>query len=158
MGKGRTACSACHWNGIHMDSRVREAVLIDEASAAVKAAMQSFDGTFGNVPFCNSTDFGMLSAEDQLDVQKTEMAHYRDRPDVSAVHFCLTSAHALLEISQTLLRQSTQLSPQEQERTWKRLAEDAKVAGRAAYRAVLILSDPSVARLAANDRARAATA
>lgn len=141
-----------------MNSRVREAVLIDDASAAVRAAMQSFDGTFGEVPFCSSTDFGKLSADEQVGVHQTEMAHYRNRPDVSAVHFCLTSAHALLEISQTLLRQSNQLSPQEQERSWKRLAEDAKVAGRAAYRAVLILSDPSVARLAANDRARAATA
>lgn len=141
-----------------MNSREMEALLIDDASAAVKAAMQSFDGAFGEVPFCKSTDFGMLSADEQVGVHQTEMAHYRDRPDVSAVHFCLTSANALLEISQTLLRQSSQLTPQEQERSWKRLAEDAKVAGRAAYRAVLILSDPSVARLAASDRARAATA
>jgi hypothetical protein len=141
-----------------MNSREREALLIDDASKAVKAAMQSFGGTFGEVPFCKSTDFGMLSADEQVGVHQTEMAHYRDKPDVSAVHFCLTSAQALLEISQTLLHQADHLTPVERERSWKRLAEDAKVAGRAAYRAVLILSDPSVARVASNDRARAANA
>lgn len=138
-----------------MDLREREVVLVDEASAAIEAAMQGFGGAFGSVPFCRSTDFGMLSAEDQVDVRQTEMAHYRDRPELSAVHFCLTSAQALLEISRTLLRQSAALSPQEQERSWKQLAEDAKLAGRAAYRAVLILSDPTVARLAANERSKA---
>ncbi len=129
-----------------MDSRAREAVLVQEASAAVMAAMTSFGDAFGRVPFCNSTDLGMLSAEDQAGVQQREWAHYRDHPDLSAVHFCLTSAHAMLEISQTLLRPPAQLSPQEQERQWKRLAEDAKLACRAAYRAVLILSDPGVDR------------
>lgn len=130
-------------------------MLVDEASAAIEAAMQGFGGAFGSVPFCRSTDFGMLSAQDQLDVQQSEMAHYRNRPELSAVHFCLTSARSLLEISRTLLRQSMELSPQEQESSWKQLAEDAKLAGRAAYRAVLILSDPSVGRMAASDRSKA---
>lgn len=132
-------------------------MLVDEASAAIEAAMQGFGGAFGSVPFCRSTDFGMLSAQDQVDVQQTEMAHYRNRPELSAVHFCLTSAQALLEISRTMLRQPLQMSPHDQERSWKQLAEDAKLAGRAAYRAVLILSDPSVGRMAASERTPAGT-
>ena len=100
----------------------------------------------GPAPFCQSTDFGVLDAQAQSDVKRREAAYYKDRPELSAVHFCLTSAQALLEISKTLMQQRQKLrSPQDQERHWKALAEEAKLAGRAAYRAVLILSDPSSA-------------
>lgn len=99
----------------------------------------------GPVPFCQSTDFSVMEPDQQNLVQRSEAAYYKDVPELSAVHFCLTSAQALLEISKTLVRHQAVLSPLEQERHWKALAEEAKLAGRAAYRAVLILSDPSSA-------------
>lgn len=118
---------------------------ISSASAAVDHAVDAFMKKHGPVPFCQSTDFGVLDATSQRDVQRMEAAHYKDRPELSAVHFCLTSAQALLEISKTLMQRQALRSPQDQERHWKALAEEAKLAGRAAYRAVLILSDPSSA-------------
>jgi hypothetical protein len=119
---------------------------IASAAAAVDHAVDSFMARHGPVPFCRSTDFGVLDAKSQVDVQRREAAHYKDRPELSAVHFCLTSAQALLEISKTLMQNQAARSPHEQERHWKMLAEEAKLAGRAAYRAVLILSDPSSAK------------
>ncbi len=128
-------------NGMH--SSTSENLSIATAAAAVDHAVGVFMDTHGPVPFCRSTDFGELDAKAQLDVQRREAAHYHDRPELSAVHFCLTSAQALLEISKTLMQRQIALSPREQELHWKALAEEAKLAGRAAYRAVLILSDPS---------------
>lgn len=128
-----------------MHSSSPENLSISSAAAAVDHAMEAFMNKHGPVPFCQSTDFGVLDAQAQSDVQRREAAHYKDRPELSAVHFCLTSAQALLEISKTLTQRQILRSPQDQERHWKALAEEAKLAGRAAYRAVLILSDPSSA-------------
>ena len=95
------------------------------------------------VPFFRPTDLDALPEVDQVSVRHAEIEQYRMRPAMSAVHFCLTSVTALLEITQTLITTPLSPSPQELERDWTRLAEDAKMAGRAAYRAVLILSDPT---------------
>ena len=127
--------------GMHSSSS--ENFSIATAAAAVDHALDSFMDRHGPVPFCQSTDFGVLDATAQRDVQRREAAHYHDRPELSAVHFCPISAQALLEISKTLMQRQIVLSPREQEHRWKALAEEAKLAGRAAYRAVLILSDPS---------------
>jgi len=50
---------------------------------------------------------------------------------------------AMLAICQSLIEQAPIQSPRERERRWKQLASDAKMAGRTAYRAALILSDPA---------------
>ena len=128
---------------IQMHSSSPENSSIASAAAAVDHAVDIFMQEHGPVPFCQSTDFGVLDAKTQGDVRRNEAAYYKDRPELSAVHFCLTSAQALLEISKTLMQRQSPRSPQDQERHWKALAEEAKLAGRAAYRAVLILSDPS---------------
>ena len=130
---------------IEMHSNSVENFSISTAAAAVDHAVDTFMEKHGPVPFCQSTDFGVLDVKAQLDVKRKEAAHYKDSPELSAVHFCLTSAQALLEISKTLTQRQFLRSPHEQERHWKALAEEAKLAGRAAYRAVLILSDPSAA-------------
>jgi len=129
-----------------MNSRTPEAFSVEAAAAAVSHARATFMAEYGAVPFCRPTDLGVLSPEEQGSVKNHESEHYRNRPELSAVHFCLTSAEALLEISRTLLAQPALRSPQENERHWKALSEDAKLAGRAAYRAVLILSDPASSR------------
>jgi hypothetical protein len=116
---------------------------IVSAAAAVDHAVDSFLEQHGEVPFCQSTDFAVMEPEQQKLVKRNEATYYQNVPELSAVHFCLTSAQALLEISKTLVQREVALSPIEQERHWKALAEEAKLAGRAAYRAVLILSDPT---------------
>lgn len=63
-------------------------------------------------------------------------------PERIAVHCCLTSACALLDVSQMLICRSVHLTPHEEARYWNTLVERTKVAGRAAYRASLALTDP----------------
>lgn len=62
---------------------------------------------------------------------------------LSAIQLCLTSVTGLLEITETLLVDKSEPTPYEKALGWQRLSEDAKGAGRAAYRAVLILADPN---------------
>lgn len=59
-----------------------------------------------------------------------------------AIQLCLTSVTGLLEISESLLQDIGEPTPYQQASSWQRLSEDAKGAGRAAYKAVLILADP----------------
>ena len=66
------------------------------------------------------------------------------RSEMDAIQLCMTSVGGLLEITDALVRPSVIApTPLERALSWKQLAEDAKCAGRAAYRAVLILTDPS---------------
>ena len=66
------------------------------------------------------------------------------RSEMDAIQLCMTSVGGLLEITNALVRPTTVApTPLERALSWKQLAEDAKGAGRAAYRAVLILTDPS---------------
>ena len=69
----------------------------------------------------------------------------RARPTLAAIHFCLSSATAVLKICHSLVDHEGPQSPHEREKLWKRLAVDTKVAGGAAYRAALVLADPSEA-------------
>ena len=65
-----------------------------------------------------------------------------DEPGRIAIQCCLTSASALLEVTQTLVQRPLQLTPYDQAEHWKRLVEHTKIAGRSAYRASLALADP----------------
>ena len=96
-----------------------------------------------NVPFTASTDLLSLSPNEEKRIRSNEEASYRTRPTLSAIHFCLTSSMAMLAICQSLIEQPPTQAPRERERRWKKLASDAKVAGRTAYRAALVLSDPA---------------
>lgn len=53
-------------------------------------------------------------------------------PGDTAMHFRLISAIALLEVSQVLLNQSSDHSPQDQERQWKTLVTHTNTADRSA--------------------------
>ncbi len=133
-----------------MDPKPHEAVLIESALAAIEHVLAR--ASEPAVPFHSPTELGRLPVELQQAMQQADEAAYRDRPAQSALHFCLTSASALLDVSQTLMNRPSDPSPQERERDWKALAEYTKIAGRAAYRAALILADPLA------DSARPATA
>lgn len=94
------------------------------------------------VPFHPTTDLLSLDENEQEQIRRGEDANYRGRPTMSALSFCLTSAISLLAIAHSLVDQPDVLSPIERDQLWKKLAAETKVAGRAAYRAALILSDP----------------
>ena len=93
------------------------------------------------VPFYGPTLLASMTAMDQGLAVRAEQARYEAQPEASALHFCVTSAIALLEVSQVLLNQTANPSPQERERQWKTLIAYTKTAGRTAYRAASILTD-----------------
>ncbi|WP_077002179.1 hypothetical protein [Variovorax sp. KK3] len=117
--------------------------LIENAMDAVQKAVDSVFTNQPAVPFHSNTDLLALDEKEREEIRRDEAANYRDRPTLSALSFCLTSAISLLAIAHSLIDQPEVLSPMEREELWKKLAADTKVAGRAAYRAALILSDPN---------------
>ncbi|MET0543531.1 MAG: hypothetical protein ABWZ88_17450 [Variovorax sp.] len=125
-----------------MNATPPELALIAGALAAIEKVLASAGHGLPEVPFFGNTALGALPPDARDAALREEEVSYRARPRESAIHFCLTSASALLDVSQTLLRQPPNPSPQDQAREWKALISHTKVAGRAAYRAALILADP----------------
>lgn len=116
--------------------------LVENAMDAVQQAVQYIFDNQPAVPFHPTTDLLSLDENEQEQIRRGEEANYRGRPAMSALSFCLTSAISLLAIAHSLIDQPDVLSPVERDQLWKKLATETKVAGRAAYRAALILSDP----------------
>lgn len=97
------------------------------------------------IPFFGITELQELAEDERMVATQTAERVYRERPESAAVHLCLTSATALLDVAQTLLNRTTTLSPEEREQEWNALVDYTKRAGRAAYRAALVLTDTKTA-------------
>jgi len=125
-----------------MDSRPTEAALIARALAAIEQVLaRSTAHGADAVPFWGPTDLGALPADDQHAVREREWQSYRAKPEHSARCLCLEAASALLDVSQMLVNLPPNPSPREREEQWSQLINHTKYAGRAAYRAALILTD-----------------
>lgn len=124
-----------------MTPKPTEAALIASALAAIELVLARAHNDDA-VPFHGPTELAGLPAEAQEALQLAEEKSYRERPAQSALHLCLVSASALLDVSQSLMNRRADPSPAEREREWKALAMHTKIAGRSAYRAALILVDP----------------
>lgn len=112
-------------------SREEASVLIQAAAMALQEAMAAVR---------EQADAPALSTSSTAATAGTEIT----RSEMDAIQLCMTSVGGLLEITNALVRPSAIApTPLERALSWKQLAEDAKGAGRAAYRAVLILTDPS---------------
>lgn len=98
-------------------------------------------GQRSEIPFYGPTLLASMAQLDQELAVRAEQARYEAQPEASALHFCVTSAIALLEVSQVLLNQTANPSPADRERQWKTLIGYTKTAGRSAYRAASILTD-----------------
>ncbi|MEJ7686938.1 MAG: hypothetical protein WKG52_08100 [Variovorax sp.] len=114
---------------------------IERALAEIDMVLGTVKRDRSEVPFYGPTMLASMTNKDQEMALSAEQARYTENPEESAVHFCLTSAIALLEVSQVLLNQSAEPSPQDRERQWKTLVAYTKTAGRSAYRAASILTD-----------------
>lgn len=124
-----------------MNSRVDEAALLERALAAIEQLLARAAADAHPVPYHSPTALAGLPDAEREALQRIELESYRTRPDHSAIHFCLRSASALLDVSHSLLMAPEPHSPQERELYLKRLVAHTKTAGRAAYRAALILMD-----------------
>ena len=95
----------------------------------------------GDVPFFGPTLLSSMTEQDQAMAAQAERAAYEAAPDETAIHFCITAAVALVEVSQALLARPALASPAQREAQWKTLHAYTKTAGRSAYRAASILAD-----------------
>ncbi|MGJ7498429.1 response regulator [Variovorax sp. RT4R15] len=68
------------------------------------------------------------------------------RASICASNACLASSISLLEVVHTLIEETTAQSAVQRESRWNKLALDTKTAGRAAYRAALVLLGPTATR------------
>ena len=124
-----------------VDINSSERSLIEAAAVAVQRAIgQLFEGREA-VSHFSPSELDAMSREEQEAALRREVEAYRARPELAAIHFCLASSNCLLEVSRSLIEQTVAQSPQEQVNLNKALIEDTKAAGRAAYRAALIMSD-----------------
>jgi len=124
----------------------RRSVSLQLLQSAVDAIEQTTHLVLASEPdfsFTSQTDLLSLSPADEERVRKAETASNRERPELAAIQFCLMSSMATLAICHSLLEQHSHQTPFEREQQWKKLASDAKTAGRTAYRAALVLSDPT---------------
>ncbi len=120
-------------------------LIVDARRTVGKAIDQIFDHR-SNVPVFPTTDMMALEPAESARLAAREKTAYLARPATTAMHFCLTASSALLNITHELLHAAQHMTPLERQQAWKQLAADTKVAGRAAYRAALVLADPSADR------------
>ncbi|VTU29476.1 response regulator [Variovorax sp. RA8] len=117
--------------------------LLARAIDVIEVASHHIFSEQAPVSFRSPTDLMALSPDEQDQIRRTEDLSFQSRPAISAVNFCLRSAISLLAVAHSLTEPSHEMSPCDRERAWKQLAVHTKLAGRAAYRASLILCDPS---------------
>ncbi|MDM0085711.1 response regulator [Variovorax sp. J31P179] len=121
----------------------RPGELLARAIDVIEEASHHMFSEQASVSFRSPTDLMALSPDEQDEIRRTEDLSFQARPVVSAISFCLRSAVSLLAVAHSLTEPSDEMSPSDRERAWKQLAAHTKLAGRAAYRASLILCDPS---------------
>ncbi|MEJ7688747.1 MAG: GAF domain-containing protein [Variovorax sp.] len=116
--------------------------LVENAIGNVDSAVLRLLAGEADIVFANPTDLMPLEPAAADRIRRQEQFAYREQPTLSAARLCLKSTAALLSITQKLLKPQATETPYEREQQWKQLAADTKVAGRSAYQAALVLSDP----------------
>jgi len=126
------------------EKKVEEAIaLIQAAAEAVERARAFLVGASVSLPSFPPTDLGTLLPADQESARDHAKKAYRASPEWAAVHYCLMSSSCSLAVSQLLIQQPlAPHSPAEVITRQKKMVDEAKAAGRAAYRSALILCDP----------------
>lgn len=132
--------------GVLLDSGVKSgsttSELLVDALGTVETAIAQILREGGDASFSSDSDLRQMNPAESARIAAKERASYQLQPAVAAMHLCLTASSALLGITQDLLHSAQFLAPEERERAWKKLAADTKIAGRAAYRAALVMADP----------------
>jgi hypothetical protein len=114
---------------------------VDAAVAAIHAARSHiFDRREGSPSF-DPRDTSGLSISLQGAASRADEQECSDRPVLAATHFCLASSLHLLEVCRALMEPSTGRTPSEEIDRCKALMFETTDAGRAAYRAALILCE-----------------
>jgi len=81
-----------------------------------------------------------LIAIEQVMARGDARGHANDTPAREAIAMCLTSAAALVDVAQVLLRDASSRSPEDLASEWQTLIGHTKTASRTAHQAVLVLT------------------
>jgi hypothetical protein len=121
-----------------MKKKPSDTALLESALSTIEQVLARADSEMQGVPYFGPT--GNASLDDLHPHRPTEEGRFRASPAQAAVHICLSSVAALIDVSQALMNRSADRSPGELEREWKTLIAHTKMASRSAYRAALILA------------------
>lgn len=121
-----------------MKKKPSDIALLESALATIEQVLARADSDMQGVPYIGPT------ANMPLDVlhpgKPSEDGRFRTSAAQSAINICLSSAAALVDVSQALMNRSVDRSPQTLEREWQTLISHTKMASRSAYRAALIMA------------------
>ena len=116
-----------------------EIALLESALVAIEKVLAHADSELQGAPYLGPTV--NLPLEALRTAAQTEEQRFRASVAQTAVNICLSSAAALVDVSQSLLnRRNIDRSDPELEREWQALITHTKIASRSAYRAALIMA------------------
>lgn len=108
--------------------------LLESALATIERVLAHADSELQGTPYRGPT------ANVPLEALRTEEQQFRASAAQSAINICLSSAAALVDVSQALMSKPVDRSREELERDWQALITHTKIASRSAYRAALIMA------------------
>lgn len=112
--------------------------LLEEALAAIEKVLARADSELQGAPYHGPTAHSLLDELSEL--PQSPEQEFRASAAQSAINVCLSSAAALIDVSQALMNRRTDRTPHDLEREWKTLITHTKTASRSAYRAALIMT------------------
>jgi hypothetical protein len=121
-----------------MKPQSSDIALLESALATIEKVLARADSALHGALYFGPTANAPL--EFASSAQTSEDNRFRASPAQSAINICLSSAAALVDISQALMNRNAVRSAQELEHEWKTLIAHTKTASRAAYRAALIMA------------------
>lgn len=115
-----------------------EIALLESALVAIEKVLAHADSQLQGAPYLGPT--ANLPLEALRTAAQTEEQRFRASAAQTAVNICLSSAAALVDVSQALLNRRGDRSDPELEREWRALITHTKIASRSAYRAALVMA------------------
>ncbi|MDM0103962.1 hypothetical protein QTH97_03405 [Variovorax sp. J22R24] len=121
-----------------MKPKSLDIALLENALATIEKVLAHADSELQGAPYHGPTANVPLEAL-RGDPQNEEQ-RFRASAAQSAINICLSSAAALVDVSQALMSKPAARSRQDLEREWQALITHTKIASRSAYRAALIMA------------------
>ena len=122
-----------------MKKKPSDIALLESALSTIEQVLARADSDMQGAPYLGPTTHLPLDALPRSDPASGD-SRFRTSAAQSAINICLSSAAALIDVSQALMNRSVDRSPQTLEREWQTIIAHTKIASRSAYRAALIMA------------------
>ena len=122
-----------------MKKKPSDIALLESALSTIEQVLARADSDMQGAPYLGPTTHQPLDALQRSDSTGGDN-RFRTSAAQSAINICLSSAAALIDVSQALMNRSVDRSPQTLEREWQTIVAHTKIASRSAYRAALIMA------------------